>query len=63
MYERLGIRNGDVVREINGFEMTSPDRALDVYSRLKEAESIVVDLTDSNGRERTMEYHYRCDDE
>ncbi len=36
-YARIGLQNGDVVRAINGHEMTSPDRALDVYSKLRSA--------------------------
>lgn len=36
-YARIGLQNGDVVRAINGHEMTSPDRALEVYSKLRSA--------------------------
>ena len=36
---RLGVRNGDMLRTINGFSMTSPDTALEAYSRLRTATS------------------------
>lgn len=44
VFARLGLLNGDVVRRINGFEMTSPANALEVYSRLRDASRIDVEL-------------------
>lgn len=40
----LGLVDGDIVRRVNGFEMTSPARALDAYARLKDVDTIVLDL-------------------
>ncbi len=47
-YEAIGIRNGDVVLRINGFEVNSPDKALEVYVKLKESSRIDIEL-DRNG--------------
>lgn len=35
LYAKLGLRNGDVLREVNRLTLDSPDRALETYSRLK----------------------------
>jgi general secretion pathway protein C len=45
LYSKIGIQNGDIIHSINGFAMTSPDKALEVYQKLKSARSIDVELT------------------
>jgi general secretion pathway protein C len=44
LFSKLGLLNGDVVRRINGFQMTTPANALEVYLRLRETSQIEVDL-------------------
>lgn len=44
LYSKLGFVNGDVIRRINGFEMKTPENALEVYARLKDANRIEVEL-------------------
>ena len=44
LYAKLGIQNGDVIRRINGYEMNSPDRALEIYQKLRDASRIEIDL-------------------
>lgn len=44
LYAKLGLVDGDIVRRINGLEMTSPEHALDAYARLKDTKTIVLDL-------------------
>jgi general secretion pathway protein C len=39
---KLGLQNGDLLRTINGFEMSSPDTALEAYSRLRTASNLAV---------------------
>jgi general secretion pathway protein C len=41
---RLGMQNGDVLRTINGFDMTSPDKALEAYARLREADHLTLSV-------------------
>jgi general secretion pathway protein C len=41
---RLGIRNGDMLRSINGFDMTSPDTALQAYAQLPSTSEVTVSL-------------------
>ncbi len=44
IYSKIGIQNGDVIKRINGFEMNSPEKALEVYSKLKESSRIDIEV-------------------
>jgi len=53
---RLGVRNGDMLRTINGFDMTSPDTALEAYSVLRSANKLTLAVKRQN-KEMTIEYN------
>ncbi|MBT8468338.1 MAG: general secretion pathway protein GspC [Myxococcales bacterium] len=53
---RLGVRNGDMLRTINGFDMTSPDTALEAYSRLRSADKLTLAIKRQN-KETTIDYN------
>ena len=53
---RLGVRNGDMLRTINGFNMTSPDTALEAYSVLRTANKLTLAVKRQNN-EVTIEYN------
>lgn len=55
---RLGIQNGDMLRTINGYDMTSPDSALEAYARLQNADRITVNLV-RRGSDMTIDYQIR----
>ncbi|MGA2449680.1 MAG: type II secretion system protein GspC [Polyangiaceae bacterium] len=40
----LGMENGDRLEKINGFDMTSPEKALEAYARLRTADHLTVSL-------------------
>lgn len=44
LYAKIGIQNGDVIRRINGYEMNSPDKALEIYQKLRDASRIEIEL-------------------
>ena len=44
LYAKIGIQNGDVIRRINGYEMNSPDKALEIYQKLRDANRIEVEI-------------------
>jgi len=44
IYQKIGIQNGDVIRKLNGYEINSPDKALEVYGKLKESSKIEIEL-------------------
>lgn len=45
IYARLGFQNGDTLQAINGFDLTSADKALEVYAKLREATALQIDIT------------------
>jgi len=53
---RLGVRNGDMLRTINGFNMTSPDTALEAYSVLRTADKLTLAVK-RQSKEVTIEYN------
>jgi general secretion pathway protein C len=44
IYSKIGVQNGDVIRRINGFDLNSPEKALEVYTKLKDANRIEIEL-------------------
>jgi len=58
VYAKLGLTNGDTLQAINGFEMTSADKALEVYTKLREATSLEVEVT-RRGKPVTLKYTIR----
>jgi len=53
---RLGMMNGDILRTINGFDMSSPDSALEAYTRLRESDHLTVSIT-RRGQPTTIDYN------
>jgi type II secretory pathway component PulC len=45
VYARLGLMNGDTISAINGEDVTTPDRALEVYTKVKSASELKLDIT------------------
>lgn len=58
VFAKVGLMNGDTVSEINGFELTTPDKALEVYQRLRDANSLSVTVT-RRGEPVTLNYSIR----
>jgi general secretion pathway protein C len=52
---QIGLMNGDVIEKINGYDISSPEKALQVYSLLKNEKSVSVDLT-RNGQNKSISY-------
>ena len=51
----LGFANGDTVRKINGTELTSADKALEVYTKLRDAKKLTVEI-ERRGAAMTFTY-------
>ena len=45
VFSRLGLANGDGVRAINGYELTSPDKALEMFTKLRAVAELTLDIT------------------
>jgi general secretion pathway protein C len=52
----LGFQNGDRLESINGFNMASPEKALEAYARLRTASNLNVKI---NRRGQTSSIDYR----
>ena len=52
---RLGVQNGDMLRTINGYDMTSPDSALEAYTRLRTADHLTLAVV-RRGQAMTLDY-------
>jgi len=57
-FAKIGMQNGDVISAINGLEITSPEKALEVYAKLKSASHLSVGL-ERNGQKVTKDYSIR----
>ncbi len=58
LYTKIGVQNGDVIKRINGYDMNSPEKALEIYSKLKESARIDIEL-DRNGSSVKKTYNIR----
>jgi general secretion pathway protein C len=52
----LGLQNGDRLETINGFEMASPERALEAYARLRSASKLTIKIT-RRGQPVTLDFN------
>ncbi len=52
---QLGIRRGDTVTRVNGVELNSPEKALQIFQQLREAKRLSVDLKRGN-KNLTFDY-------
>ncbi|MGO9836165.1 MAG: type II secretion system protein GspC [Polyangiaceae bacterium] len=52
----LGMENGDRLEKINGFDMASPEKALEAYARLRTADQLVVSVN-RRGQETNIDYN------
>jgi general secretion pathway protein C len=57
-YSLLGMFNGDTVHAINGHPITTPDKALEVYTKLRSAGHVTISFT-RRGKPLTHEYVIR----
>jgi general secretion pathway protein C len=54
----IGLQNGDVIRAINGFEMDSPEHAIDAYLELRNASHVSIAI--DRGKHRVqLDYDIR----
>ena len=54
----LGMENGDRLQKINGFEMASPEKALEAYARLRTADHLTIELN-RRGQNMNIDYNIK----
>ncbi len=55
LYRAIGIRSGDVIKRINGMEIDSPNKALQLFEKLQNSRRISLDMQ-RGGVSRTLYY-------
>lgn len=58
IFGKIGLQNGDTVKTINGMDMSSPDKALEVFTKLRNASHLTVQL-ERRGENTTLDYTIR----
>ncbi len=54
-YAKLGLTNGDTLTSVNGFEMTSAEKGLEIYQKLRSSTSLEVEVI-RRGKPVTLKY-------
>lgn len=54
----LGMENGDRLQTINGFDMSSPEKALEAYARLRTADKLTVQVN-RRGQNLNLDYNIK----
>jgi general secretion pathway protein C len=55
VYAKIGLQNGDTIQSINGFEITSMDKAMEIYTKLRSASNISVSVM-RRGQAQQLDY-------
>lgn len=55
IYEKLGFKSNDVIKEVNGEEVNSPTKAMELYNALKTDQKIDI-VVERNGRDEDFSY-------
>lgn len=58
IFRRMGLRNGDILKSVDGQDIRTVDDALRLYENLKSTDSVSVQLT-RRGSDRTINYNIR----
>lgn len=55
LYRAIGIRSGDVLLQVNGQELSSPTKALELFNQLQTSSNITIDIM-RQGQKHTLVY-------
>ena len=58
LYSALGIRSGDILKGVNGEQITSPTKALEFLEALKTTSQVTIDIERRN-QKKTFEYEIK----
>lgn len=58
LYEKLGLKNGDIIRSVNDNSLTDASQAVKIFEQLKSERNIAVSL-ERAGAEKTLRYTVR----
>lgn len=55
LYQKIGIKNGDVIQRINGMDLNTPEKGLEILTKLRTEKRITVDMLRNNAKS-TLDY-------
>lgn len=58
LFMKLGMVNGDIIKRVNGLDITGPEQALQMYQQLKQESRITLDL-ERFSKNITLQYEVR----
>jgi general secretion pathway protein C len=58
LYQKIGLENGDVIQNINGIQVDSPEKALQMFQSLRTERTFTINLSRNNERQ-TFYYNLR----
>lgn len=58
LIHRSGLRDGDIIKRVNGIEIDSPEKAFEIYDQVKNEPTITVEI-ERGGGEKTFTYEVR----
>jgi general secretion pathway protein C len=58
LFMKLGMINGDIIKRVNGLDITGPEQALQMYQQLKQESRITIDL-ERFSKNITLQYEVR----
>jgi general secretion pathway protein C len=58
IFAKIGLQNGDTIKSINGMDMSSPDKALEAYTKLRSASHLGV-AVERHNETITLDYSIR----
>ncbi len=58
LFDRIGLKNGDIISRINGQDLNDPARALAIFQELRNEREITVEVT-RNKEPLTLGYQLR----
>ncbi len=57
VFEKIGLQNGDIITHVNGYELNSPDKGLELYQKMKTNSQFNIDVKKS-GASSSVTYGY-----
>ena len=58
IFEKLGIKNGDIIRQVNGVRIESPEQAMGLYHALRSQNDFQIEI-ERGGRSEALSYSVR----
>ena len=57
-FEKLGFQGGDVLQQVNGVTLSSPEKMYTIFQNLKDEKQVTVDII-RQGKKSTLKYEIR----